>query len=224
MKIALIGGHGKVALRATPALVAAGHEVISVIRNPAHRQDVEAAGATAKVVDIETLDQLAWNELLSDNFDAVIWSAGAGGGDPERTWNVDFLAAKRSMVAAARAGVPKYLMVSFIGASLRHQISPDSSFWHYAQAKAEADTFLRGSGLTYLILGPSTLTLDDATAAISPLEHSETAAASDNSAVASTSRGNVALAVAAAVDAPASIWNRTIDFTDGHTPIAEVFS
>ncbi|HET8594405.1 MAG TPA: NAD-dependent dehydratase, partial [Intrasporangium sp.] len=33
-RIALIGGHGKVALLTAPILVAAGHDVVAVVRNP----------------------------------------------------------------------------------------------------------------------------------------------------------------------------------------------
>ena len=45
-RIALIGGHGKVALLAAPKLVAAGHQVTSVFRNPDHREEVAAIMAT----------------------------------------------------------------------------------------------------------------------------------------------------------------------------------
>jgi Trk K+ transport system NAD-binding subunit len=80
----IIGGHGKVALLTAPLLVEAGHTVVSVFRNPAHTAEVEATGAQAVVADIEHLstDQLA--ELFSDQ-DALVWSAGAGGGSPART-------------------------------------------------------------------------------------------------------------------------------------------
>ena len=50
----IIGGHGKVALLAAPLLVEDGHCVTSVIRNPEHISDVEATGASALVLDIES--------------------------------------------------------------------------------------------------------------------------------------------------------------------------
>ena len=56
MKIMIVGGHGKVALLAEPLLAKAGHEVSAVIRNPEHRAEIEEAGATPVVTDIETLD------------------------------------------------------------------------------------------------------------------------------------------------------------------------
>ena len=44
-RIVIVGGHGKVALLTAPLLLAAGHEVISLIRNPDHAPEVESAGA-----------------------------------------------------------------------------------------------------------------------------------------------------------------------------------
>ena len=58
--IMIIGGHGKVALRAEPLLADAGHHVTAMIRNPQQQEDVKAAGATPLVLDIEhaTREQL----------------------------------------------------------------------------------------------------------------------------------------------------------------------
>lgn len=78
MDIALIGGHGKVALHLIPLLHAAGHQVDAVIRNPQHRDDVVEAGARAVVADVEAMDTDALTDLLRGH-DVVVWSAGAGG-------------------------------------------------------------------------------------------------------------------------------------------------
>ena len=162
MDIGLIGGHGKVALLAAPLLVEAGHTVHSVIRNPDHAGEVEATGATAVLADIETLDEGGWDELLRGK-DAVVWAAGAGGGDPERTRAVDLDAAVASMDAADRVGATRYVMVSYFGASLDHGVPEDNPFHTYAEAKARADEHLRGTGLAWTILGPSGLTLEEPT-------------------------------------------------------------
>ena len=50
--IAIIGGHGKVALRLAPLLVEAGDEVTSWIRSQDQVEDIEQTGATAKVLDV----------------------------------------------------------------------------------------------------------------------------------------------------------------------------
>ncbi|WP_275106516.1 NAD(P)-dependent oxidoreductase [Nocardioides daphniae] len=87
-KVIIIGGHGKVALRLAPQLVERGDEVTSVFRNPDHEDEVARTGARAVVGDVETMSTEALTELVRDH-DAVVWSAGAGGGDPERTYAVD---------------------------------------------------------------------------------------------------------------------------------------
>lgn len=52
-RIAIIGGHGKVALHLSRILSGEGHDVTSFIRNPEHVADVTATGASAEVLDVE---------------------------------------------------------------------------------------------------------------------------------------------------------------------------
>ncbi|MCE1179642.1 MAG: NAD(P)H-binding protein [Micrococcales bacterium] len=213
MKIAIIGGHGKIALLLAPLLAEAGHEVTSLIRNPDHAGDVEAAGATALVHDIEGSDVAAIASAISGH-DAVIWSAGAGGGSPARTKAVDHEAAVRSMEAAAQAGARRYVMVSYLGSRPDHGVPQDNPFWHYAEAKAAADKALRATDLDWTILGPGTLTLEPPTGRIE-LSPSPTA---DN-----VPRADVAAVAAAVVDDPRS-YRQTIPFNTGDTPIAEALA
>lgn len=207
-RIMLIGGHGRVALLAAPLLVAAGHRVTSVIRNPDHEADVAATGAVPYIRDVETLDKGGFADLIAGQH-IIVWSAGAGGGNPQRTYAVDRDAAILSMRAAEEAGVKRYVMVSYAGASSDHGLDPEDSFFAYAEAKAAADAALRGSGLDWTILGPSRLTMDDPTGRI------DTHVTSDGGQV---SRGNVARVIRAVVAEPDTI-GRTINFNDGETPI-----
>jgi uncharacterized protein YbjT (DUF2867 family) len=165
VKVVIIGGHGKVARLAAPLLVAAGHDVTSLIRNPRHREDITSTGAVPVVADIEHLDVDALVEHLRGH-DAVVWSAGAGGGDPARTDAVDRVAAIRSMDAARAAGVDRYVMVSYFGAGPDHGVDPSSGFYAYAEAKAGADAHLRATDLAWTIVAPSALTSDPGTGLI----------------------------------------------------------
>ena len=196
----------------TCALPISGHTVHSVIRNPEHAGEVEATGATAVLADIETLDERGWDELLRGK-DAVVWTAGAGGGDPERTRAVDHDAAVASMDAAERVGATRYVMVSYFGASLDHGVPEDNPFHTYAEAKARADEHLRGTGLNWTILGPSGLTLEEPTGRIDT-------AASESGTV---SRGNVARTIVAALAEPASV-GRFVTYNDGQQEIGEAFA
>ncbi|HET8988719.1 MAG TPA: SDR family oxidoreductase [Humibacillus sp.] len=211
-RVTLIGGHGKVALLAAPLLVNDGHEVISVVRNPDHVADVEATGATATVIDIEHASTEEITEALRGS-DVVVWSAGAGGGSPERTYAVDRDAAIRSMDAAVRAEVGHYVMVSYFGAGPEHNVPEDIGFYAYAEAKTAADEHLQGTSLAWTILRPSSLTLEDATG------HIESGAGVT---AGSVSRDNVAHVIRAVVEHPETTAQRIIAFNDGLTPIEDV--
>ena len=155
-RIVVIGGHGKVALQLARILTERGDEVTSVFRNPAHADDVATTGARPVVADIETLDTDALAELLAGH-DAVVFSAGAGGGNPARTYAVDRDAAIRVIDAARQAGSRRFVMVSYFGAGPDHGVAEDNSYFPYAEAKAAADAHLRDSDLDWTVLGPAAL-------------------------------------------------------------------
>ncbi|MCC9177772.1 SDR family oxidoreductase [Arthrobacter sp. zg-Y750] len=209
-RIAIIGGHGKVALHLARRLTASGHQVSSLFRNPEHTSDVEQTGADAVVADVENLSTEQLTELLN-GADAVVWTAGAGGGSAERTYAVDRDAAIRSMDAAEAAGARRYVMVSYFGAGKNHGVPEDDSFYSYAEAKADADEHLKASNLEWTILGPSALTMDPGTGRI------ETGPGITGGQV---SREDVAQVAAEVLDRPATI-GRTIEFNNGPTPVAE---
>ncbi|MET3812484.1 NAD(P)H-binding protein [Arthrobacter sp. UYEF3] len=210
-RIAIIGGHGKVALELSGILAKSGANITSIIRNPDHGDDVAATGATPLVLDVENSTTAEIAAALSGH-DAVVWSAGAGGGAPERTYAVDRDAAIRSMDAAALAGVRRYVMVSYLGAGLDHGVPPDNSFHAYAEAKAAADAHLRDSGLEWTILGPGALTDGPGNGLIDVNP-------ADTSNGTGTSRANVALVAAAVLGRPRTA-GRTVEFRDGTLPLA----
>jgi nucleoside-diphosphate-sugar epimerase len=137
-RVIVIGGHGKVALPLARILTERGDEVSSVFRNPDHSDEVVASlfGRGSPIVaDIERLDTEALAELLARH-DAVVFSAGAGGGNPARTYAVDRDAAIRVIDAAAQAGVRRFVMVSYFGAGPDHGVAQSDPFFPYAEAKA----------------------------------------------------------------------------------------
>ncbi|MGF9662235.1 SDR family oxidoreductase [Arthrobacter crystallopoietes] len=211
-RIAIIGGHGKVALHLARILAAQGHEVSSLIRKPEDRADVEATGASAVLADVEHLTTEELSEALRGH-DAVVWSAGAGGGNPARTYAVDRDAAIRSMDAAAQAGVGRYVMVSYFTSGTDH-VPEDNPFRPYAEAKAAADEYLRGTSLDWTILGPGRLTLEPGTGRI---EVGEAAEKGD------VSREDVARVAAAVLERPETA-GRFIAFNNGSTPIEDALT
>jgi uncharacterized protein YbjT (DUF2867 family) len=223
MKIALVGAHGKVGRLLVPILVDHGAAVAGVVRTEEQLPLVRRVGGEPLLLDVEHSSTEEIAAALA-GFDAVVWSAGAGGGDPDRTYAVDRDAASRSMDAAAQAGVGRYVMVSWIGSVPDHGVDPDSSFFAYADAKLAADDHLRATDLDWTILGPGTLTDDAPAGAITivgdgadGLDGAEDVPSGDASQV---SRADVAMVVAQALRTPATV-GRFVRFTAGDTPILE---
>lgn len=208
-RIVIIGGHGKVALHLARLLADRGDEATSVIRNPDQAGDIEQAGGTPLVLDVENADT---DEMAAafEGADAIVWSAGAGRGSAERTYAVDRDAAQRAIDAAAQAGVRRFVMVSWIGSTPDHGIDPEDSFYAYADAKLAADDHLRASDLDWTILGPGTLTLDPPSGRITTAPQGK----------GEVSRADVAAVAAAVLVQPATV-GRFIRFGAGDTLIAE---
>jgi uncharacterized protein YbjT (DUF2867 family) len=162
MRVVIAGGHGKIALILERLLADAGHEPVALIRNPDHRDDVEAAGATAVVLDLEaaSVDQVA--EALR-NADAAVFAAGAGpGSSAERKFTVDRDAAILLADAAEAAGVSRLVVVSAIDTD-RFDPESDDVFQVYLRAKSEADASVRGRDLDWTIVRPGSLTNEPGT-------------------------------------------------------------
>lgn len=208
-RIIVFGGHGRIALLLAPLLVSNGDEVTAVIRNPQHIADVEATGAVPLVADVESMDTAALGDVIRGH-DAIVWSAGAGGGDAKRTYSVDRDAAIRTMDAASSAGVNRYVLVSWLGSTADHGVPEGDSFFAYADAKWAADEHLRGTDLEGTILGPGTLTLDEPTGRIE-LDPEDRGA---------VSRADVAAVIVATLQEPLTI-GRTIRFGNGGLETAE---
>ena len=213
MRIVIAGGHGKIALLLARQLVESGHQAVSIIRNPAHADEVEATGAEPVVLDLE---QATSGELAArlDGADAVVFAAGAGGGSTaERKLTVDRDGATMLIAAAELAGVRRYVLISAMAAD---SFDPDSSeiFQVYLRAKSEADAALRNSDLDWTIVRPGGLTDDAPTGSVRVAE--------------STGRGTIPRADVAAVVLHCLTHNATIgrqfEVISGDTPIADALA
>lgn len=158
MRIVIAGGHGKIARRLSRLLSARGDSPVAVVRNPAHRSDVESDGAVAVVLDLEQADADTLAGHLA-GADVVVFAAGAGpGSGTQRKDTVDRAAATLLAEAAERAGVRRYLLVSSMGAGQEPPAGTEEVFAAYLRAKTAAEEDLRGRALDWTILRPGSLT------------------------------------------------------------------
>src|SRR5689334_19463081 len=116
MRVAIAGGHGKIGLRLSRLLSEPGDEVRSLIRNPAHVDDVQATGAEPVVCDLEMESEEEVAAAVG-SVDAVVFAAGAGpGSGSERKSTMDYGGAVKLIAAAEANGVSRYLIISSMGA------------------------------------------------------------------------------------------------------------
>lgn len=145
-------------MRLASLLVADGDTVIGLIRNPDHAGDVGRQGASAVVCDLEhaTVDEIA---KAVRGADAAVFAAGAGpGSGAERKLTMDRDGAIKLLHAATAAGVPRFQIISSVGAE--DPPGGDDAFSVYLRAKAEADEAVKASDRDWTILRPGGLTDD----------------------------------------------------------------
>jgi uncharacterized protein YbjT (DUF2867 family) len=160
VRVVIAGGHGQIALRLTALLAGRGDVVTGVVRNPDHRGDVEAAGGTALVSDLEAVSASDLAQQLV-GADAVVFAAGAGptSGAPRKD-SVDRAAAVLLAEAAELAGVQRYVQVSAMGVDEEPDASLGEVWVAYLQAKRAAEEAVRATKLDWTILRPGRLTDD----------------------------------------------------------------
>ncbi len=213
MRVVIAGGHGKIALLLEERLSGRGDKPVGLVRNPDHAADLQQRGAEVVVLDLEkaTVEEVAG---VVEGADAVVFAAGGGpSSGAARKETVDKDAAILLADAAERAGVRRYLMVSSMGTD---QADPDSDeiFQVYLRAKAAADENLRGRDLDWTIVQPGRLTDEPGTGKVS---------LDPNAQPREIPRADVAHALAAALDEPASI-RKQLTLLSGPVPVEEALS
>lgn len=200
-RIAVVGGHGKIARLLHPMLLGAGHEPVALVRSTEQAAALAAGGVETRMLDIEADDAAAFGDAFA-GCDAVVFAAGGGAdGNIERKRTVDLEGSLKSIEGAGLAGVRRFVQISAI--SVDEPLPDDTEpVWRaYVEAKRDADAALRDSDLEWTILRPGRLTDDPGTGRVSlgpDVERGD------------VTRADVAEVVAAALDDPATVsqqWN-----------------
>jgi uncharacterized protein YbjT (DUF2867 family) len=213
VQVVIAGGHGKIGLRLAALLAGRGDVVTGVVRNPAHGLDLERAGATPAVLDLEAAraDELA---AVLEGADAVVFAAGAGpGSGVARKETVDRAAAVLLADAARIAGVRRYLLVSSPGVD--DPPAPDrGEVWAaYVAAKKAAEEAIRAADhLDWTILRPGSLTDDPGVGRV--------LLAPPPVALGSVTRDDTAAVLAALLDAPGSV-GKVLELREGDVDVLE---
>jgi uncharacterized protein YbjT (DUF2867 family) len=211
MRIVIAGGHGKIALLLERLLAERGDQAVGLIRNPAHVADVQKAGAEAVVCDLEATpaDDVA---VLLSGADAVVFAAGAGAGSgAPRKDSVDRAASVLMADAAERAGVPRFVQISSMGAGAPPRPGTDEVWAAYIAAKTAAEADLRSRDLDWTILRPGGLTDAPATGMIR--------LAAPQVPRGTVPRADVAAVIVALLDEPGT-GHQTLELVSGDSPVA----
>lgn len=214
-RIAIVGGHGKVAQHLIGVLVERGHLPVALVRNEDHRAELEDRGAEVGLLDIETTDAAGFARAL-EGCDAVVFAAGGGAdGDIGRKRTVDLEGALKTAEGAAAAGIARVVQVSAIGVDDPLPDETDDVWRAYVEAKRDADAALRASDLDWTIVRPGRLTDDPGTGLVA-------LGSSDSGAVrrGDVPRADVAAVVAVCLDEVASVGHQW-DLVGGDTPVTD---
>lgn len=160
MRVTVVGGSGRTGKLIVEQLVAAGYQAVATIRNPRHMAEMVKLGAETQLVD---LDKSEFDTIVTamKGSDAVVFAAGSAAGE---TSELDRKGTLRTVRAAEKAGVARYVSVSSIGAStgLSTRSMSDEMKDYYRQKRAAAK-HITGSTLDWTIVEPAELTDDKGT-------------------------------------------------------------
>lgn len=210
-RIAIVGGHGQVARHLLVALRRSEHDAVALVRREEYREELESRGAEVRLLDLERADVAAFAEAFA-GCDAVVFAAGGGpDGNKERKRTVDLEGSLKSIEAAGRAGIQRFVQVSAINVDDPLPAGTDEVWRAYVEAKRDADAALRESDLAWTIIRPGRLTDDPATGLVS-LGPDVTRG--------DVTRADVAAVLAAVLDEPSTV-GRQWNLVNGETPVAE---
>ncbi|MEV5001162.1 SDR family oxidoreductase [Nocardioides sp. LML1-1-1.1] len=211
MLVAIVGGNGQIARLLHPLVVAQGHTPVALVRKEEQRAALEQLGAEVRLLDIESASVEEFEAAFAD-CSAVVFAAGGGpDGNIERKRTVDLGGALKSIDAATRAGIRRFVQVSAINVDEPVAADAGEVWTAYVEAKRDADVALRDSPLAWTIIRPGRLTDDPATGLV---------ALGPEVARGDVTRADVAAVLAAVLDRPDTV-GRQWNLVGGDVPVDE---
>ncbi len=145
-RVLMLGATGTSGRSTVRALLAAGHEVVCIVRT-AGRLPADLHGAEIRQAEVADPVSLDRDGFRGDRFDAIVSCMASRTGAPKDAWAVDYQAHVNALVAARRHGVAQMVLLSAICVQ-----KPVLAFQH---AKLAFERQLIGSGLNYSIVRPT---------------------------------------------------------------------
>jgi len=207
MRITVVGGHGRTGFLVVQQLLAAKNSVVATIRSPKGMADLVKLGAETQMID---LAKSGFDDIVRamKGSDAVVFAAGSAAGE---TSELDRTGTLRTVRAAEKAGVKRYISISAIGASTGPSTrSMDDEMKDYYKQKRAAARHITSSSLDWTIIEPAELTEEAGTGKVT--------ATLDKLASTPIARADVAAVVVACLGDPRSI-GKAIQLAGGTTPI-----
>lgn len=171
MKVLVVGANGQIGQHLVQLMSQhPEYTPIAMVRKEEQADTLKAKGIMTVIANLEgTVDEIAG---AADGCDAIVFTAGSGGSTgADKTLLVDLDGAAKTIEAAEKAGVNRYIMVSAFQAHNREN-------WHeaikpYYVAKHYADKILMASSLNYTIIRPGGLINEPGTGKIKLAENLE---------------------------------------------------
>ncbi|PTM58304.1 SDR family oxidoreductase [Desmospora activa] len=209
MKVLVVGANGQIGRHLVKFLQESEeHTVRAMVRKEEQAKTYQNTGVEAVVANLDDrVDRIA---EAANGCEAIVFTAGSGGATgPDKTLLIDLDGAVKTMEAAEKAGIERFVMVSAIQAHNRENWS--EKIKPYFVAKHYADRALEQSNLTYTIIRPGGLLNDAGSGKVTAAENLERA---------TIPREDVARTIIAVLDEKHT-FNRAFDLVSGNTPIAK---
>nr|WP_309099934.1 SDR family oxidoreductase [Fredinandcohnia onubensis] len=209
MKVCVVGANGQIGKQVVKLLKESSeHTPIAMVRKQEQVAHFENLGAETVLANIaDNVDKIA--EAIT-GLDAIVFTAGSGGHTgPDQTLLIDLDGAVKTVEAAEKTGVKRFVMVSALGANQRE--TWNEAIRPYYVAKHYADRILEQSDLTYTIVRPGGLLNEEGTGKV---------AIGENLTRNTIPRADVAKVIVASLSEE-NTYYQSFDLVSGEIPIVD---
>ncbi len=161
MNVLVVGANGQIGKHLVSFIEDSDNlKAKAMIRKQEQASYFEDLGAQTTVVDLE--DEIETIAKAAEGVDAVVFTAGSGPHTgKDKTILIDLDGAVKTIKAAEKAGVKRFVMISSFDTTREAIQEAPSSFAPYVAAKHYADEWLKSTDLEYTIIHPGILTNEE---------------------------------------------------------------